>query len=100
VRLYLVHDWDNPVHLVLLRALLTCLSNALNSFFVYYLNDLLNHESPRIPFWNSQEISETKSTLQLSLDTQSRILDSLDTLGDQMDSMLREQSGIEASLFF
>jgi len=33
--------------------------------------------------------------LQSSLATQTRVLDSLDSLGDRMDSMLKEQSGIE-----
>jgi hypothetical protein len=43
----------------------------------------------------SQDIVDVKNALQSSLATQSRILDSLDSLGDKMESMLQEQSGIE-----
>lgn len=43
----------------------------------------------------SQQISDVKNGLQSSLSTQSRILDSLDSLGEKMESMLQEQNGIE-----
>ncbi|KAF8588224.1 hypothetical protein K439DRAFT_669529 [Ramaria rubella] len=42
-----------------------------------------------------QEIIDTKISYQSLLATQSRILDSLDSLGDKMESMLQEQTGIE-----
>ncbi|KAF8517689.1 autophagy-related protein 17 [Hysterangium stoloniferum] len=46
------------------------------------------------------EILSTKNDLQSSLATRSRVLDSLDFLGDRMESMLQEQSDIEASILF
>lgn len=43
----------------------------------------------------SQQISDVKHGLQSSLVIQSRILDSLDSLGDKMESMLQDQSVVE-----